>query len=410
MNGRGYMVRKGIKVLVLLLILLATAVGAQPPIHQVGERWSAWDAPAQAPEGYRVYVIQSGDTLWSVAERLLGDPYLWPQLWEQNKYIQDAEWIYPGDPLIVPQTTFTPADGVAGQPITTDPVTGQPSATDPYQAADAPLREDPSRNFSLQLEEVTEAPVPLGFESDIYCTGYVGEVDEEFAYSIAASEYTFLNPTLDPGGDRGQLGGLKGAQAEKDYLTVGEVIYIQGGRADGISPGMVLTSIRPHDQPMRHPLTNKVIGRVYSYTGQVRVLSAQEDIAIGEIILGCDPILVGQALRPFEPQPVPLRRITPMRPVNLPHSEDVIEAGPTIIAAYDDILVIAAGNLVYIDRGYEEDVAAGDIFTIYRTTPEGLPAVVLGELGIITSYKSSSLARVYRSRYSIYTGDKLVLK
>ena len=47
-----------------------------------------------------------GDTLWDLSARFLSNPYLWPQIWDQNKYITDAHWIYPGDPIILPKVAL----------------------------------------------------------------------------------------------------------------------------------------------------------------------------------------------------------------------------------------------------------------------------------------------------------------
>jgi nucleoid-associated protein YgaU len=92
---------------VLAISLLSPAIlpaASRPPreLHQVGDHWTAWNppAPSTAPGSAETYTIARGDTLWDLAKRFYGNPYLWPQLWEKNQYILDAHWIYPGDPLV----------------------------------------------------------------------------------------------------------------------------------------------------------------------------------------------------------------------------------------------------------------------------------------------------------------------
>ena len=73
-----------------------------PPAHLklVDGHWTAWDPPP-TPEGAKVHIVVPGDTFWDLAAANLGNPYLWPQIWEKNQYILDAHWIYPGDPLVL---------------------------------------------------------------------------------------------------------------------------------------------------------------------------------------------------------------------------------------------------------------------------------------------------------------------
>ena len=89
----------------------STGASTRPPknLKQVGDHWTPWEPPQPTSESY---AIQSGDTLWSLAGKWLGDPHLWPQIWDQNRYILDSHWIYPGDPLAVPgKPTVVPPEG-----------------------------------------------------------------------------------------------------------------------------------------------------------------------------------------------------------------------------------------------------------------------------------------------------------
>src|SRR5204863_5240395 len=149
---------------VVTAALLATALvppggawGADHPpkgLHFTGDHWTAWNPPPAPPPPAQVHVVAKGDTLWDLAKKYYGNPYLWPQLWEKNQYVLDAHWIYPGDPLALgPQVSA--GDNVAGLP--SGPAEGE---------KELPL---PEVGGVASANAAAGAPIPLGSESDIYC-------------------------------------------------------------------------------------------------------------------------------------------------------------------------------------------------------------------------------------------------
>ncbi|HSM14894.1 MAG TPA: LysM peptidoglycan-binding domain-containing protein [Thermoanaerobaculia bacterium] len=382
----------------LLAGLAAPALVAddRPPtqLHLVGDHWTAWDPPTTFPEGAQIHIVVAGDTLWDLAAKNLGNPYLWPQIWEKNQYVLDSHWIYPGDPLVLgvevagaEEAGATLAEGEEGEGM------GEEGGGE---------LEDAGRGRS-------NVPVPLGAESDIYCTGYVGEIEESFGWAIVGSEYDALNPTTTDGSVVGNSDGFFVRPGTVKYkLSLGDIVSLDGGRAAGLAPGLVLEAVDA-GRKLRHPVSGDVIGRVYDRRGRVRVLSVQDDGAIAEIVQTCDGLRVGSQLRAFEAEPVPLARRTVLRPVNDPTLEDLTEA-PVILTGATDLVSLGQDHVVYIDRGAEDDVYPGDLFTIYRLNREGRPPIVLGELAVLSSRNRTAVAKILESRYPIYAGDRLERK
>jgi hypothetical protein len=385
------------RLLVLPILLLASAAFAadSPPanLHYTGDHWTAWSPPAEFPEGAQLYLIQGGDTLWGLSSRFYGDPYLWPQIWEQNRYIEDAHWIYPGDPLVV-GVEVTPIDEMEALPET----------------AAVPV-EDP---LESKFEPASGAPEPLGSADDIFCSGYIGDADEQFDLQVVGSEYAGLDVQVADRWTRtrkpsGNFGGSARPITAKLGLVLGDIVYLDQGAEAGLIPGSVFIAVQPGEMA-RHVETRKVLGRQYKYLGRVRLLSVQQDTAIGEVVHSCHPIEIGTALKPFEDTPIPLARRTGLRGINDPVSVEVLAEAPVITLAESGNVTLGQGHLVYIDRGFSQDVTPGDIYTIYRLSHSALQPMVVGELAVLAVESDTALARILESRYAVYVGDRLDLK
>lgn len=375
-----------------LLVLSASALIANGPppreLHLVGDHWTAWNPPVPAA-GSEVHIVEPGDTLWDLANRFYGDPYLWPQLWERNQYILDAHWIYPGDPLVT---------GLTGTPL-------EDVASMPEGDADAGVG-DEEDGTGLDLDRSLSAPRALGSEDDIYCTGYLGEPNEEFAFRVTGSEYDYLSPTLRSGVNKRQTSSKYGATAgTKLGLVTGDVVYIDGGRSAGLTAGELFSVVRP-ERIVKHPLTSEPVGRFYRLRGRLQLLSVQDDAAIAEIVHSCMPIESGDSLKPFTAVPVPLARVSGPRGVNDPISHSELEGAATIVYSAG-IVSLGDGHIVFLDRGASDQVTPGDIFTIYRETPAGQPLLAVGELGVLSVTDSTALGRILSSRFPILLGDRL---
>lgn len=282
--------------------------------------WTPYADPGPAPQDVEVYAIQQGDTLSGVARAKLGDMYLWPAIWDINPYIQDAHWIYPGDPLWIRKAAIISED----VPVQ-DTLGG---------AEDAKKK---PKGLELQLEQ--EAVLPPVHLKDLACSGFIAP---------------FQPPMLRVASSRSR---------EAESFGEGAIVYLNEGAKQGHQVGDHFYVVRM-GQEIRQPATGEKLGRFVLRIGQVKILSLLDNSAIAQIVQSCEEIQYGDPLIPYVAPSIPFDIRTSLElPLYLPESD---KPRGHVVWTEDRLGTVGQSYLAYVDMGANQKLVPGDKLWIFR--------------------------------------------
>ena len=291
------------------------------------------------------HTVKAGDTLWELARRYLGDPFLWPQIYRLNTgIVEDPHWIYPGEVL-----QLAAGEGVQSVPSedTPAPAPEEARAPEPQRPGlvEAPPREPeyPMPEFARQKRSesaeglgayVNQEYRPLR-PGEFYSSGFLTENNMPPAGLL-------LGPVTPP-----QIRNL----SERTMATLYTEVGIRAPAGVTYAKGDTLTV---YTTEIGFP----GYGDIVIPSGLIRITGQSEHQYLGEVVALFGAIRSGQRVIPTEK----------------------FQPGPTTkaVATTDNLSGWVLGGReirelkhpqqrILIDLGREAGVAPGDIFEIRRT-------------------------------------------
>ncbi len=201
------------------------------------------------------------------------------------------------------------------------------------------------------------------------------------------------------------LGSIVGSQDETWNLTEGDLVYVR------LEPGMqvkagdqfYLTSL---GREVIHPITKKSLGHLLRIPGVVVILDGNGPTVPARIHKSFFQVRYGDTLIS------PPASLSPAMPIR--QSERI---QGMVVASPEGEENITEGLAVYIDRGSQDGVIPGDLFTIYQTPyyieeakKDGgkLPQLKVGEGVVVFVNAETSTMLVTKSSQGLYVGDTIV--
>lgn len=194
------------------------------------------------------------------------------------------------------------------------------------------------------------------------------------------------------------VGKVVGSKDPKIMLGKGDRIYLL--MDDAAAPLSRKYAVLRDLKKVHHPITGEYLGHLVQFVGMVETIRMEEDKVVatvtlsGDVIQRDDLIVSTESLSKTEHTAAP----------SLPLEGIIVEAKSRLENAQLDV--------VYIDRGQKDNIAAGDHFEIIHQAPQtrfqtrtDLPRHRAGVLIILSTQDKTSTARIVESYEPIKKGD-----
>lgn len=334
-------------------------------------------APAPAPKTAPLpvkksapvrYVVKPGDTLWSISSHFFSSPWLWPEVWYENHYIQNPHLIYPGDIITL-----------SGGALTI-------SRNGTVVRSTSPFRQLKPRIQRTSLAQAVPT-IPYDEISDLLSKPRVMTAEQ-----YAQSPYVLQT-----------VGGQLLAAAPNS-------VYVRGKKLQGASVGDAYAVV-DKKKALHDPHTHELLGYEVLYLGRGNLV-ANGDPAILKLTASTQEIHPGNRLAPVDTGSVPAQfpLLTPKASIN-----------GEIIDVIGGLHQVGQYQVVVLDRGSKNRLETGDVLNVQRpgarihdpyaqdgmSSKVKLPREQVGELVVFRVFPRVAFALVMHATRPLGIGDSV---
>lgn len=360
------------------------------------------------------YIVKEGDTLWDLSDEFLKDPFAWPDLWENNRHIQDPHWIYPGDSLYLGDSTreeqilridpemkkhpcqAAVADSNLPKGITSAGCDDGDGRNNEFESMLGNLRDKDKKSKKTEKAKDSyffkQRPEPKMFN------GY---------YQILAPEIY----TLDSLKNDSSFFSIRSGEKKEPLIHLPEtevVVGIGKNTYSNLKKGDLIEIVDA--RAIEVPGSKGKSFETYALlrlSGIAKITAIGDTLSRAQIVQSFREIKIGQSKA---------RLKQPLKPINVsgyaPEKNAEMDSLAVIRYAMDPMLIIGAYSYVLIDKGFAEGYNTGDAIAVWEDdkSDASIPPRLLGR-GIIAravENESSVLIReIYSNNRRIETGHKV---
>jgi hypothetical protein len=182
------------------------------------------------------YTVQKGDTLWDLSQRFSDSPWVWPDLWNENKQIANPHWIYPGERILLYHRKW----------------------------------------MDTFVQDQTSV-----------------EVKPYFYYPEIARVGFIRKEAVTPSGT------IFKVKDDKQMISMGDLVFISQKGNDLLSPGSKYTVYRTF-KPIKDKETKEYIGIQHYLVGVVEIIKNEQGFSSAKVIQSFWPINIDDHVMPYE--------------------------------------------------------------------------------------------------------------